>query len=149
MPSTLPSRLGVLVGSRERAPRLEVVAERRLGARPDLRLVAGSSSDDLEGDARGADRRNPEAAPPDCRVVVTRPRQFDQGRRVRAGRKSWSGRKGELLAAEAHLPRLARRPVLDGELRPRDGVAYQSRDDAPMLDAGRIVVNRQEERAGV
>ena len=73
----------------------------------------------------------------------------EQGRRVRAGRKLWGGRKGELLAAEAHLPRLARRAVLDGDLRPGDGVAYQSRDDAPVLDAGRIVVNRQEERAAV
>ena len=56
---------GALAGRRERAlaPGLEVVAERRLGARPGLRLVAGGGPDDLEGDGVGADGRDPEQPP--------------------------------------------------------------------------------------
>ena len=44
-------------------PGLQVVAEPRPDARPDLWLVAGRGPDDLQDDVAGADRRDPEQPP--------------------------------------------------------------------------------------
>ena len=53
----------------------------------------------------------------------------------------------ESFGACAHLAGLPDRPVVDGLLGPRHGVADEPREDAAVLDPGRPVVERQDERA--